>query len=80
MLVKPVVAIDGAHLSPEGTGTIFLLIATDGNNELVPLAAYIAKSETAEAWTVFLQWCVCALHAAAEQCDNEHHVRSLEGD
>lgn len=26
MLVKPVVAIDGAHLSPEGTGTVRLFL------------------------------------------------------
>jgi len=80
-LVKPVVAIDGAHLSPDGTGTVrkfwgivllffsflqstrlyaqlLLMVASDGNNELVPLAAAIAKTETTEVWSAFLQCCV----------------------
>jgi len=40
---------------------LFLIVATDGDNQIIPLAAQIAKSETAEAWGTFLQGCASCM-------------------
>ncbi|XP_022014464.1 uncharacterized protein LOC110913956 [Helianthus annuus] len=52
--LRPVVIIDAAHLKGEFKGTLFLAVGMDGNNQILPLAYGIGKSEDGESWTWFL--------------------------
>ncbi|XP_021995086.1 uncharacterized protein LOC110891922 [Helianthus annuus] len=52
--LRPVVIIDAAHLKGEFKGTLFLAVAMDGNNQILPIAYGIGKSEDGESWTWFL--------------------------
>ncbi|KAD6118657.1 hypothetical protein E3N88_09928 [Mikania micrantha] len=45
---------DGAHLNGKFKGTIFLAVAMDGNNQILPIAFGIGKTESGESWTWFL--------------------------
>ncbi|KAJ9535559.1 hypothetical protein OSB04_un001304 [Centaurea solstitialis] len=51
---RPVLIIDAAHLKGEYLGTMFLVVAMDGNNNIVPVALGVGRSETADEWTWFL--------------------------
>ncbi|KAJ9540662.1 hypothetical protein OSB04_027168 [Centaurea solstitialis] len=53
-LLRKVLIIDGAHLKGRYSGTMFLAVAMDGNNQVVPIAIGVAKSESGEHWTWFL--------------------------
>ncbi|KAJ9555902.1 LOW QUALITY PROTEIN: hypothetical protein OSB04_010516 [Centaurea solstitialis] len=53
-LLRKVIIIDGAHLKGRYSGTMFLAVAMDGNNQVVPIAIGVAKSESGEHWTWFL--------------------------
>ncbi|KAJ9553785.1 LOW QUALITY PROTEIN: hypothetical protein OSB04_017830 [Centaurea solstitialis] len=52
--LRPVLIIDVAHLKREYLGTMFLVVAMDGNNNIVPVALGVGRSETADEWTWFL--------------------------
>ncbi|KAJ9544055.1 hypothetical protein OSB04_023762 [Centaurea solstitialis] len=52
--LRPVLIIDAAHLKGEYLGTMFLVVAMDGNNNIVPIALGVGRSETADEWTWFL--------------------------
>ncbi|XP_035838230.1 uncharacterized protein LOC118485846 [Helianthus annuus] len=52
--LRPVVIIDAAHLKGEFKGTLFLAVGMDGNNQILPIAYGIGKSEDGESWTWFL--------------------------
>ncbi|KAJ9535715.1 hypothetical protein OSB04_un001133, partial [Centaurea solstitialis] len=52
--LRPVLIIDAAHLKGEYLGTMFLVVAMDGNNNIVPVALGVGRSETADEWTWFL--------------------------
>nr|GFA26236.1 hypothetical protein [Tanacetum cinerariifolium] len=41
---------DGAHLKGEFLGTMYLAVAMDGNNQILPLAYGVGKSETFRSW------------------------------
>ncbi|GJU17683.1 zinc finger, CCHC-type containing protein [Tanacetum coccineum] len=45
---------DGAHLKGEFLGTMYLAVAMDGNNQILPLAYGVGKSETFRSWDWFL--------------------------
>ncbi|KAJ9557067.1 hypothetical protein OSB04_011681 [Centaurea solstitialis] len=50
----PVLIIDAAHLKGAYSGTMFLEVAMDGNNNIVPVVFGVGRSETANKWTWFL--------------------------
>ncbi|KAJ9555661.1 hypothetical protein OSB04_010275 [Centaurea solstitialis] len=52
--LRRVLIIDVAHLKGPYLGTMFLVVAMDGNNNIVPIAFGVGKSETADEWTWFL--------------------------
>ncbi|KAJ9544968.1 hypothetical protein OSB04_024675 [Centaurea solstitialis] len=52
--LQPVLIIDAAHLKGGYLGTMFLVVAMDGNNNIVPVALGVGRSETADEWTWFL--------------------------
>ncbi|KAJ9542643.1 hypothetical protein OSB04_029149 [Centaurea solstitialis] len=52
--LRPVLIIDAAHLKGEYLGTMFLVVAMDGNNNIVPVALGVGRSETADEWIWFL--------------------------
>ncbi|KAJ9554871.1 hypothetical protein OSB04_009485 [Centaurea solstitialis] len=52
--LRPVLIIDDAHLKGEYLGTMFLVVAMDGNNNIVPVALGVGRSETSDEWTWFL--------------------------
>ncbi|KAJ9536061.1 hypothetical protein OSB04_un000777, partial [Centaurea solstitialis] len=52
--LQPVLIIDAAHLNGEYLGTMFLVVAMDGNNNIVPVALGVGRSKIADEWTWFL--------------------------
>lgn len=48
------IVIDGAHLKGKFKGTMFLAVGMDGNNQILPIAFGIGKTESGESWTWFL--------------------------
>ncbi|KAJ9548659.1 hypothetical protein OSB04_021202 [Centaurea solstitialis] len=52
--LRPILIIDAAHLKGAYLGTMFLVVAMDGNNNIVPVAFGVGRSETADEWTWFL--------------------------
>ncbi|GJZ60668.1 transmembrane 9 superfamily member 11-like protein [Tanacetum coccineum] len=53
--MRPLIIIDGAHLKGEFFGTMYLAVAMDGNNQILPLAYGVGKSETFRSWDWFLR-------------------------
>ncbi|KAI3702475.1 hypothetical protein L6452_28213 [Arctium lappa] len=52
--LRRVLIIDDAHLKGPYLGTMFLAIAMDANNQIVPVAFGVGRSESGETWTWFL--------------------------
>ncbi|KAD2392864.1 hypothetical protein E3N88_39841 [Mikania micrantha] len=52
--LRPLIIIGGAHLKGKFKGTMFLVVAMDGNNQILPIAFGIGKIESGESWTWFL--------------------------
>ena len=52
--LRRVLIIDAAHLKGPYLGTMFLVVSMDGNNNIVPIAFRVDRSETADEWTWFL--------------------------
>src|SRR6516165_1805039 len=52
--IRPVIAIDGAHLKGKYRGTMFLASCLDGNNKIFPLTFGVGHSENDHSWTWFL--------------------------
>ncbi|KAJ9544068.1 hypothetical protein OSB04_023775 [Centaurea solstitialis] len=52
--LQRVLIINAAHLKGPYLGTMFLVVAMDGNNNIVPIAFGVGKSETTDEWTWFL--------------------------
>nr|GFA68659.1 hypothetical protein [Tanacetum cinerariifolium] len=53
--IRPLIIIDGAHLKGEFLGTMYLAVAMAGNNQILPLAYGVGKSETFRSWDWFLR-------------------------
>ncbi|XP_015941095.1 uncharacterized protein LOC107466616 [Arachis duranensis] len=51
---KPLVSIDGTHLYGKYGGTLLIVIAQDGNSNILPVAFALVEGENAESWTFFL--------------------------
>ncbi|XP_016173818.1 uncharacterized protein LOC107616367 [Arachis ipaensis] len=47
---KPLVSIDGTHLYGKYGGTLLLVIAQDGNSNILPIAFALVEGENAESW------------------------------
>ncbi|KAJ9566146.1 hypothetical protein OSB04_002112 [Centaurea solstitialis] len=54
-LLRKVLIIDGAHLKKDYLRTMFLAVAMDANNQVVPIAIGVAKSKSGESCTYFFQ-------------------------
>lgn len=52
--LRRVLVIDAAHLKGRYLGTMFLVVAMDANNNIVPITFRVGRSETGEEWTWFL--------------------------
>nr|GEY75538.1 hypothetical protein [Tanacetum cinerariifolium] len=52
--MRPLIIIDGAHLKGEFFGKMYLAVAMDSNNQILPLAYGVGKSETFRSWDWFL--------------------------
>ncbi|KAI3761978.1 hypothetical protein L1987_52401 [Smallanthus sonchifolius] len=52
--LRPLVIIDGAHLKGKFLGTMFLAVGMDGNNQILPIAYGVGKTESGESWSWFL--------------------------
>ncbi|KAE8696803.1 hypothetical protein F3Y22_tig00110641pilonHSYRG00017 [Hibiscus syriacus] len=50
----PVIIVDGAHLKGRYLGVNLLAVAMDANNEILPIAYGVGKSETSDSWTWFI--------------------------
>ncbi|XP_030922939.1 uncharacterized protein LOC115949803 [Quercus lobata] len=51
---RPVISIDATHLYGKYKGKLLIAMATDGNNEVYPLAFAVVESESTETWGWFL--------------------------
>ena len=49
------IVVDGAHLKGEYKGNMLVAVGTDGNNQILPIAFAICRSETNENWILFFQ-------------------------
>ncbi|KAJ9555576.1 LOW QUALITY PROTEIN: hypothetical protein OSB04_010190 [Centaurea solstitialis] len=54
-MLRKVLIIDCAHLKGDYLGTMFLAVAMDANNQVVPIAIGVAKSESGDSCTYFFQ-------------------------
>nr|GEX92260.1 transposase, MuDR, MULE transposase domain protein [Tanacetum cinerariifolium] len=50
----PLIIIDAAHLKGRYKGTNLVVVAMDGNNQIVPIAVGVIQGETGASWTWFL--------------------------
>ena len=48
------ISIDATHLYGKYKGTLLIAMATDGNNEVYPLAFAVVENESMESWGWFL--------------------------
>ncbi|XP_057762998.1 uncharacterized protein LOC130982881 [Arachis stenosperma] len=51
---KPLISIDGTHLSGKYGGMLLVAIAQDGNSNILPVAFALVEGENAESWSFFL--------------------------
>ncbi|XP_057755537.1 uncharacterized protein LOC130974695 [Arachis stenosperma] len=51
---KPLVSIDGTHLYGKYGGMLLVVIAQDGNSNILPVAFALVEGENAESWSFFL--------------------------
>lgn len=52
--MRPVVVVDGTHLKGKNTGTLFVAVTKDGNEQCFPLGIGIGPIENDALWTWFL--------------------------
>ncbi|KAK2656600.1 hypothetical protein Ddye_009652 [Dipteronia dyeriana] len=52
---RPLIGLDGCHLSGKFGGVLLLPTALDGNYCIIPIAISICESENAESWIWFLR-------------------------
>ncbi|KAI5448200.1 hypothetical protein KIW84_015573 [Lathyrus oleraceus] len=81
---KPIIQIDGTWLCGKYKGTLLMVVAQDGNNNVFPISFALIEGETAGGWGFFLrhlrmhvasQANLCLIsdrHAAIESAYNNH--------
>jgi hypothetical protein len=47
---RPVICIDGTFLTGKYKGTILTVVATDDNNQLLPLAIAFVEGDNGDSW------------------------------
>lgn len=52
---RPLIGLDGCHLSGQKKCILLFAIGLNGNNELYPTAINIVEGENKDSWTWFLQ-------------------------
>src|SRR3954465_10899852 len=52
---RPVISIDGTFLTGQYKGTLLVAVASDTNNQLLPIAYALVESESTLSWLWFLQ-------------------------
>jgi hypothetical protein len=52
---RPVICIDGTFLTGKYKGTILTVVATDSNNQLLPLVIAFVEGENGDSWYWFLE-------------------------
>ncbi|KAK7341934.1 hypothetical protein VNO80_24875 [Phaseolus coccineus] len=52
---NPVVQVDGTFLYGKYRGTLLVVVAQDGRNNILPIAFAIVEGETTDAWFFFLR-------------------------
>ena len=52
--LRRVLIIEAAHLKGSYLGPMLLVVAMDGNNNIMPFAFRVGRSETVDEWTWFL--------------------------
>ncbi|XP_016178839.1 uncharacterized protein LOC107621324 [Arachis ipaensis] len=52
---KPLVQVDSTHLYGKYKGTLLVVVAHDGNQNIVPIAFALVEGETADTWHFFLR-------------------------
>ncbi|XP_057746535.1 uncharacterized protein LOC130965793 [Arachis stenosperma] len=50
---KPLVSVEGTHLYGKYTSTLLVVIAQDGNSNIIPIAFALVEGESAELWSFF---------------------------
>src|SRR5664279_1102503 len=51
---RPVISIDGTFLTGQYTGTLLIVVASDANNQLIPIAYALVEAENTASWLWFL--------------------------
>ncbi|XP_057548124.1 uncharacterized protein LOC130826559 [Amaranthus tricolor] len=67
---RPIIGIDGAHLSGYYKGVMLTAVAIDGNNEIFVLAYGIVDIESIESWTYFFRNLRCLFAQYESQKDD----------
>ena len=52
---RPILCVDGTFLTGKYKGQILTAIATDGNNQVLPVAFAFVESESTDSWLWFLK-------------------------
>ncbi|XP_027337074.1 uncharacterized protein LOC113850717 [Abrus precatorius] len=52
---KPLVQVDGTHLYGKYKGALLVVVAQDGNQNILPIGFAIVEGETADGWHFFLE-------------------------
>ncbi|XP_057532223.1 uncharacterized protein LOC130810256 [Amaranthus tricolor] len=67
---RPIIGIDGAHLSGYYKGVMLTAVAIDGNNEIFVLAYGIVDTESIDSWTYFFRNLRCLFAQYESQMDD----------
>ena len=67
---RPIIGIDGAHLSGYYKGVMLTAVAIDGNNEIFVLAYGIVDTESIDSWTYFFRNLRCLFAQYESQRDD----------
>ncbi|KAI3845368.1 hypothetical protein MKX03_001742 [Papaver bracteatum] len=54
LLNRPILGLDGCHLTGKYGGTLLVITSLDGNNGLFPIDIYLCQSECKESWIDFM--------------------------
>ena len=76
---RPVISIDATHLYGKYKGKLLIAMATDGNNEVYPLAFAVVESESTESWGWFLACLLTYVMDRTNLCiisDRNHGIQS----
>lgn len=73
---RPVILVDGTFLTEKYKGTLMMAVAVDSEQQFVPLAFALAKSENNDSWSWFMKLVRRHVHALLQQVcmiSDRHH-------